>query len=282
MYRVTDEQHVLSSQLQIGATASMCSSGSISGMAQEETAIADEVTLIEAGLVEASSELEYAVSNSIMGFAAATVDYVDEIVSTEFPNTQSVAYLVGKRAFDIAFAALAVALAAPLMLLIAIAIKLSSCGPVLFRQERVGRAGLLFEMLKFRTMQVADKAVTDTAWRALDDPRRTLVGAFLRRTSLDELPQFFNVLKGEMSVVGPRPERPFFVEKFSTEIPHYKLRHNGDVGITGLAQIRGYRGDTCIQSRVACDLEYLERWSLRSDMWIIWHTVRSIFRSNHE
>src|SRR5438270_925841 len=123
------------------------------------------------------------------------------------------------------------------MLLIAVAIKVSSRGPVFFKQERVGSGDEVFEILKFRTMRVADKAITDTAWRALDDPRRTAVGSLLRRTSLDELPQFFNVLKGEMSVVGPRPERPFFVEKFSIDIPQYELRHVGEVGITGLAQI---------------------------------------------
>jgi len=136
--------------------------------------------------------------------------------------------------------------------------------------------------LKFRTMRVADKAFTDTAWRANDDPRRTFIGHVLRRTSLDELPQFFNVLLGEMSVVGPRPERPFFVEKFCEEISHYNLRHKGEVGITGLAQVRGFRGDTSIHRRVVCDLEYLEHWSFKLDAEIIWRTIRRMFVSDHE
>lgn len=217
-----------------------------------------------------------------IGFAPDTADYLDEIIYAGFPNMQTVAYRVGKRAFDVLFSLAAIVITSPLMVLIAFSIKVSSRGPVFFKQARVGRGGAFFDMLKFRTMRVADKAVTDKAWRALDDPRRTAIGGFLRRTSLDELPQFFNVLKGEMSVVGPRPERPFFVDKFSTEIPHYPLRHAGEVGVTGLAQIRGYRGDSCIQTRVASDLEYLEGWSFWLDIEIVWRTVKSIFVSDHE
>jgi exopolysaccharide biosynthesis polyprenyl glycosylphosphotransferase len=201
---------------------------------------------------------------------------------TAFPTIGGSAYALVKRAFDLAFASFAVAVSSPLMLIVALAIKLSSPGPVFFRQERVGQRGQIFNMLKFRTMRVADRNYTDRAWRAVDDPRRTSVGSLLRRTSLDELPQFLNVIRGEMSVVGPRPERPFFVNKFLSEIPSYELRHCGKVGITGLAQIHGYRGDTCIQTRVAYDVEYLRRWSLALDFHIVWMTIKSIFLSTHE
>lgn len=248
----------------------------------EGTAVANDFGFADTGTLISNSEPEHRTSNAVTGFAPQQTDYLDEIAEAGFPNTETASYIIGKRTFDIVFSAIAIVITAPAMLLIALAIKLSSPGPVFFRQERVGRRGFLFDMLKFRTMRVADKAVTDTAWRALDDPRRTAIGAFLRRTSLDELPQFFNVLKGEMSVVGPRPERPFFVEKFSEEIRHYKLRHNGEVGITGLAQIRGFRGDTCIQSRIACDLEYLETWTLGLDLKIIWGTIKRVFVSDHE
>lgn len=217
----------------------------------------------------------------VTGFAPAA-DYLDEIAHAGFPATKTAAYELGKRAFDVIFAAIALVAVAPLFLLIAIAIKLSSPGPIFFRQERVGRDGVLFEMLKFRTMRVADASFTDRAWSANDDPRRTPIGHVLRRTSMDELPQFLNVLRGEMSVVGPRPERPFFVGKFSDEIPHYNLRHTGEVGITGWAQIHGYRGDTCIQTRVKYDLEYLEQWTFALDLKIIWLTIKRVFTSKHE
>jgi len=128
-------------------------------------------------------------------------------------------------------------------------------------------------MLKFRSMRVAEVSQTDKAWRGDNDPRITRLGAFLRRTNLDEMPQFFNVLKREMSVVGPRPERPFFVQEFSQTIAGYNLRHAGDVGITGWAQVKGWRGDTSIASRVTCDLEYYQNWSLALDLRIIWLTI---------
>jgi exopolysaccharide biosynthesis polyprenyl glycosylphosphotransferase len=199
-----------------------------------------------------------------------------------FPSINGTAYSFAKRAFDIVFASIALAVSAPLMLVVAVAIKLSSPGPVFFRQQRVGRGGRVFDMLKFRTMRVAERSYTDKAWRAVDDPRRTGIGAFLRRTSLDELPQFINVVRGEMSVVGPRPERPFFVQKFVLEIPQYELRHSGEVGITGWAQIHGYRGDTCIETRVSYDLEYLQKWSLGFDLSILALTVKGLLFSTHE
>ena len=181
----------------------------------------------------------------------------------------SISYLLMKRAFDIAFSLFAIAVTGLPMLLIAFAIKLTSRGPVLFNQERVGLNGKVFSMLKFRTMKVSSKSESDTKWTTENDPRRTRLGTFLRKTSLDELPQFFNVLKGDMSVVGPRPERPHFVEQFLHEVAKYNQRHRLKVGITGWAQVNGFRGDTSIPKRVQCDLYYLQNWSLRFDLRII-------------
>ena len=185
-----------------------------------------------------------------------------------------------KRAFDLVFGALALAVAAPFMLAIAVALKLTSPGPVLYRQERMGVDGLRFKMLKFRTMHVDAEAETGPVWALPDDPRRTPLGAFLRRTSFDELPQIFNVLRGEMSLVGPRPERPRFVEEFRRRVPGYMLRHKVKAGITGWAQINGWRGNTSIERRIECDLYYIERWSLSFDLKILLQTLWYGFRIN--
>jgi Undecaprenyl-phosphate glucose phosphotransferase len=186
---------------------------------------------------------------------------------------ESLYYALSKRIFDILFSVCAIALTAPVMLLIAVLIKVTSHGPIFFRQERVGLNGKLFVMYKFRTMKVDHFSTSDTTWTVENDPRRTLIGSVLRRTSLDELPQFFNVLKGDMSVVGPRPERPFFVNEFLKEISHYNTRHRLKVGITGWAQINGWRGDTSIHKRVECDLYYLQNWSFWFDIRIICLTL---------
>lgn len=187
--------------------------------------------------------------------------------------SSSIGYFLIKRGFDVVFSAVVLALLGVPMLIIAAGIKLTSRGPVLFRQQRVGRNGRLFTMYKFRSMQVAPAEDGDSRWTAENDPRRTRFGAFLRRTSLDELPQFFNVLKGDMSVVGPRPERPYFVKKFRTDIALYQTRHHLNVGITGWAQVNGLRGDTSIQRRVRYDLYYLQHWSLMLDIRIILMTL---------
>jgi len=184
-------------------------------------------------------------------------------------------YFVAKRGFDILFSALAVLLTSPLMLLIACLVKLTSEGPVLFKQQRVGLNGQGFWMYKFRSMRLADTSESDVRWTTAADKRRTRIGTFLRKTSLDELPQFFNVLKGDMSVVGPRPERPYFVNQFLQEISHYNARHRLKVGITGWAQVNGWRGDTSIQKRFEFDLYYLQNWSLWLDLRIVWMTVWS-------
>ena len=186
--------------------------------------------------------------------------------------TDTVGYAVGKRIFDVIFSLLAILLSAPAMLLIAALIKLTSAGPVFFLQERVSLNGTHFRMIKFRTMVMQDQRAPDMTQR--NDPRITSFGQLLRKTSLDELPQFFNVLKGDMSVVGPRPEQAFFVQKFRSEIPWYMARHNVKGGITGWAQVNGLRGTaTSIPQRIQYDLYYLRNWSMVLDLKIILLTV---------
>ena len=194
---------------------------------------------------------------------------------------ETVPYLLEKRIFDIAFSAIVVTLTLPISLLIMLAVKLSSRGPIFFVQERVGLNGRLFRMFKFRTMRVGSQDEGDTRWTCYNDPRRTLIGSFLRKTNLDELPQFINVLKGDMSIVGPRPERPHFVEKFLDEFDRYNFRHTFKAGITGWAQVNGWRGDTSIAKRVEYDLYYLRNWSLTFDLQIITMTLLRIFNSKN-
>jgi len=185
-----------------------------------------------------------------------------------------------KRTFDLVFGTVALVGAAPVMLGIAVALKLASPGPVFYRQERMGVDGRRFRMLKFRTMRVDAEAETGPVWAREGDPRRTAVGVFLRRTSLDELPQLFNVLRGEMSLVGPRPERPSFVEDFRKRVPGYMLRHKMKAGMTGWAQIKGWRGNTSIEKRIEYDLYYIERWSLAFDLKILLLTIWDALRIN--
>lgn len=191
------------------------------------------------------------------------------VVSIEPMQIEGAGYMIAKRCFDIAFSSLALLVAAPLMIVIAILIKATSKGPAFFKQQRVGENGEIFYMYKFRSMRVAAEDETDTVWTVAGDHRRTWVGAWLRRSSLDELPQFINVFNGDMSVVGPRPERPYFVQQFEKEIESYSKRHAGKVGITGWAQVHGLRGDTCIRTRVRYDVYYLQNWSFLLDMRII-------------
>jgi putative colanic acid biosynthesis UDP-glucose lipid carrier transferase len=161
------------------------------------------------------------------------------------------------------------------MALIAIGVKLSSPGPVLYRQKRVGWNGREFTMLKFRSMPVEAERESGPVWASKKDDRATPFGAFLRKTSLDELPQLFNVLRGEMSLIGPRPERPVFVEQYKDEVPHYNKKHLVKAGLTGWAQVHGWRGNTCLHTRIEHDLYYIENWSLWLDIKII---VMTIFR----
>ncbi len=178
-----------------------------------------------------------------------------------------------KRAFDVALAAAGLVLLAPLMVGLAVAVRLTSPGPVLFRQKRIGYGGRPFEMLKFRTMRVDAEQQTGAVWAVRNDPRCTWLGRIMRRWSLDELPQLFNVLVGDMSLVGPRPERDVFVEKFRKQLPTYGQRHQVQAGMTGWAQVRGWRGNTSLRRRLECDLYYVNHWSLWLDLRIILLTV---------
>ena len=158
------------------------------------------------------------------------------------------------------------------MLAAVIGIKTTSRGPLIFKQERVGLHNKPFQMYKFRSMEVQNDADEKKGWTTKNDPRVTKVGRLLRSTSIDELPQFFNVLKGDMSLIGPRPERPLFVEKFKEEIPRYMIKHQVRPGITGWAQVNGYRGDTSIKKRIEYDLYYIENWSMAFDFKILFLT----------
>ncbi len=181
--------------------------------------------------------------------------------------------IVIKRVTDIVLSLIIILAVSPLMLVISLLIKATSRGPVFYSQERMGLDGKIFNMLKYRTMAIEAEKETGPVWAAKDDSRRTPIGAFLRKTSLDELPQFFNVLKGDMSIVGPRPEREFFIQQFRNKIPKYMLRHKMKTGITGWAQISGWRGNTSLEKRIECDLYYIENWSLRLDLEIMWLTI---------
>ncbi|MBY0527422.1 MAG: undecaprenyl-phosphate glucose phosphotransferase [Gemmataceae bacterium] len=181
--------------------------------------------------------------------------------------------IVVKRAMDIALSLVALVVLSPVMLLIATLVKLTSPGPVFYRQERCGLNGESFQMLKFRSMRLDAEQQTGAVWARKDDPRRTALGTFLRQTSLDELPQFINVLKGDMSLVGPRPERPVFISQFSRTIPNYMARHCVKAGITGWAQVHGWRGNTSLRKRVQYDLYYITHWNPWLDFRILWMTV---------
>jgi Undecaprenyl-phosphate glucose phosphotransferase len=181
--------------------------------------------------------------------------------------------LVVKRAMDAVLSFGGLVVLSPVLALIAAAVKLSSSGPVFYRQERCGLNGKPFPMLKFRTMRADAEARSGPVWAVKDDPRRTWLGSFLRRTSLDELPQLINVLTGDMSLVGPRPERPVFIQQFTQTIPNYMARHCVKAGITGWAQVHGWRGNTSLRKRLQYDLYYITHWSPFLDIRILWMTV---------
>lgn len=180
---------------------------------------------------------------------------------------------MAKRTVDIVGSACGLLLLSPLLLVLAILVKTSSKGPIIFKQERVGLHNKKFNMYKFRTMKVQTEAEEQKGWTVKNDPRVTKIGAIMRKTSLDELPQLWNILIGDMSIVGPRPERPQFVEKFKEEIPRYMIKHQVRPGLTGWAQVNGYRGDTSIRRRIECDLYYIENWSMFLDIKIMFLTV---------
>jgi Undecaprenyl-phosphate glucose phosphotransferase len=189
--------------------------------------------------------------------------------------------LVAKRVFDVLFAVFSLLLTGPLMLFAALAVRFTTRGSILYKQERMGMDGRTFNILKFKTMRDDAEASGGAQMASKGDARRTPVGAFLRSTSIDELPQLFNVLVGDMSLVGPRPERPVFIEEFKRQIPKYHLRHKVKAGMTGWAQINGLRGQTSIQKRIEYDLYYIENWSLLLDLKILVRTALGGFLSRN-
>jgi Undecaprenyl-phosphate glucose phosphotransferase len=184
-----------------------------------------------------------------------------------------------KRVIDVVLSLAALTVLGIPLLLIAAIVRWSSPGPVFYRQERMGLDGKAFNVYKFRSMFIDAEDTTGPIWARDDDPRATPIGRWLRHFDLDELPQFVNVLRGDMSIVGPRPERPFFVEQFKHRIPQYMLRHKVKAGITGWAQVNGWRGNTSLEKRIEYDLYYIENWSVTLDLKIMWLTVvRGLFQ----
>lgn len=207
-----------------------------------------------------------------------TIPYIEDLQGLPVINIRHVpltelhnAYI--KRIVDIFGALFGIILFSPVMLITAILVKLTDGGPIIYSQERVGLHNKPFKMYKFRSMAVQKPSEEKSKWTIQNDPRVTGVGRFIRKTSIDETPQFFNVLKGNMSLVGPRPERPFYVEKFKEEIPHYMIKHQVRPGLTGWAQVNGFRGDTSIQRRIDHDLYYIENWTLGFDFKIMFLTI---------
>lgn len=203
-------------------------------------------------------------TEDILGLPVINIRYVP--LSNTFPAAV-------KRLMDIVGSIFGIIIASPVMLVFSVIIKLTSKGPLIYKQERVGLHNHPFMMYKFRSMVVQDEDKETHAWTVRDDPRVTRIGRIMRKTSIDELPQLFNILKGDMSLVGPRPERPFFVEKFQEEIPRYMVKHQARPGMTGWAQIHGYRGDTSIRKRIDYDLYYIENWTLGLDIKILFLTI---------
>lgn len=204
--------------------------------------------------------------------------YIEEIygiplISMRYIPLDNFANKFLKRSFDIVVSLISIILFSPIMIATILIIKITSPGPIIFRQERVGLNKNPFNMYKFRSMKVQKESEEKVQWTTANDPRKTKFGSFIRKTSIDELPQLFNVLKGDMSLVGPRPERPFFVDKFKDEIPKYMVKHQVRPGITGWAQVNGWRGDTSIEKRIECDIYYIENWKFWFDIKIMFLTV---------
>ena len=203
-------------------------------------------------------------TEDLMGLPVINIRYVP------LTNTLNRA---AKRTVDIVGSLLGLIVLSPLFLILTILVKCSGRGPIIFKQERVGLHNKTFWMYKFRSMEVQSEDKEKAGWTVKDDPRVTKIGKIMRRTSMDELPQLWNILKGDMSIVGPRPERPQFVERFREEIPRYMIKHQVRPGLTGWAQVNGYRGDTSIRRRIECDLYYIENWSMVFDIKIIFMTL---------
>lgn len=237
--------------------------------------------IVDAVMKSENLNLEYMISPDIMGIltSSSKAEQIEGIPVLRWGQTPIKGYARAvKRAFDILLSGLGMIILSPLYLLIGLAVKLDSKGPILFRQRRVGRNGLEFDMLKFRSM-IHKSDEPKEGWTVENDPRRTRVGRILRKYSLDELPQLWNVFTGQMSLVGPRPEQPGYVEKFKDDIPRYFQRHKVKSGVTGWAQVNGLRGDTSIAERTKYDLYYVENWSLIYDIKIILLTIKNILKS---
>ena len=239
------------------------------------------------------SIIEFADSTGVKAVIIPTATYkyfkakcqVDMIGNLPIINTRAVPLdnavnAALKRIMDIIISLIMIICLSPVMVLAFIGVKLSSPGPAIFKQKRVGRYGEEFTMYKFRSMRVNE--MSDSAWTTNEDPRKTRFGTFLRKTGIDELPQLFNVLFGSMSIVGPRPELPKFVEEYSKTVPLYNVKHQVKPGITGLAQIYGYRGNTSIERRIELDIKYIENWSVYNDLKIIFTTPFKMFNRNEK
>ena len=211
-------------------------------------------------------------TEDLMGLPLINIRYVP------LTNTMNI---IAKRIVDIVGSFCGLVVLSPLLLIVAVLVKTTSKGPVIFKQERIGLHNKSFNMYKFRTMRMQNPGEEKKGWTVKDDPRVTKVGRFLRKFSIDELPQLFNILRGDMSIVGPRPERPQFVEKFKEEIPRYMIKHQVRPGLTGWAQVNGYRGDTSIRRRIDYDLYYIENWTMGFDFKIMFMTIfKGFFNEN--
>lgn len=236
----------------------------------EEKTIRDVITVLDGALIEiryVPDIFEYQLMHHSLSEMAGV-----PVVNISYSAIDGANRIV-KAIEDYVLASIVLVMASPLMLLIALGVKLTSCGSILYRQRRVGWNGKEFTILKFRSMPSGAEQETGPVWACPLDNRATRFGSFLRKTSLDELPQLFNVLKGEMSLIGPRPERPVFVEQYKNEIPHYMKKHLVKAGVTGWAQVHGWRGNTSLHIRIEHDLYYIENWSLWLDVKIIIMTV---------
>ena len=186
-----------------------------------------------------------------------------------------------KRTFDVLFVVVASIILSPLLVIVAIAIKLTSPGPIIYKQERVGENAKPFMIYKFRSMKSENEYIDDKKWTQKDDPRVTTIGKIIRKTSIDELPQFYNIFKGDMSLIGPRPERPYFVNKFRESVPKYMIKHHVKPGMTGWAQVNGYRGNTSIVKRIKYDIYYVENWSIMLDIRIFFKTLPALLNDKN-
>ncbi len=211
--------------------------------------------------------------------AKPAIDMIDDIpvINIRYVPLDNNLNKLIKRISDIFLATIGIIIISPVLLVTAILVKLTSPGPIIFKQKRVGNNRKEFCMYKFRSMRVHD--AVDYRWTKENDPRNTKFGSFIRKTNIDELPQFFNILKGDMSLIGPRPERPYFVDKFRDEIPKYMIKHHVRPGMTGYAQIHGYRGNTSIKKRIEYDIYYVENWNVYMDVKIFFMTFRNFFKN---